>query len=274
VSIRQHTRSIRHQIRHWRTDYYILSYPKCGRTWVRLMLAEAWRHHYELPINNPWKLQKHASRLMGRPCIRVTHDWKTAGLPMSRQRVERDKSAFFNKGVILLTRDPRDVVVSNFYQKLYRDRQFNGSLADFLVDPVFGIQSIIEYYNIWADQRHRVARFMTLRYEDLLADTAGELARLLTFIGTGPPSQDALEAVVESCNFERMRQREQQATTSESGELRPADASDVSTYKTRSGRRGGYLDQVSPEQAAWMDRIVAESLSDAFSDYKKPLTRR
>jgi len=41
---------------HRQTKIYVLSYPKCGRTWLRLMIGKALDEHYQLGIANPMEL--------------------------------------------------------------------------------------------------------------------------------------------------------------------------------------------------------------------------
>ena len=45
-----------------RCDYFLISFPKCGRTWLRLMLGEVLRRRYEIP----------KSKTMGITLARVT----------------------------------------------------------------------------------------------------------------------------------------------------------------------------------------------------------
>ncbi len=234
-----------------------------------MMLAGVWRRHFGLVLDDPLKLHRAANRGRGIPRVDATHDWKTPGLPMTEQRVHRDKSAFRGKGVILLVRDPRDVIVSNYFQKLHRDKEFSGTLTEFLSDEVFGLRRVIEYYNTWAHNRDVPARFTVVRYEELLADTAHPLKRTLEALGVTSVADEILGAAIEECSFDNMRALETNAASGP-GQLRPANSADYTTYKTRSGRSGSYLEHLDREQIDWMDRVIEDELCDAFDSYRKP----
>ena len=107
-------------------DAVIVSFPKAGRTWLRMMLDEL-----ELPVAHT-----HAGA-------------KRAELP--------ERTAFVDKRVVLLIRDPRDTVVSAYHQETKRvDQKYPGSISDFIRDPRMGIERIIEFNLAWLGERHMV----------------------------------------------------------------------------------------------------------------------
>ncbi|MGY8989872.1 MAG: sulfotransferase domain-containing protein, partial [Flavobacteriales bacterium] len=62
----------------------------------------------------------------------------------SRFRYKRGK-------VIFLVRDPRDVIISHFYQVTKRSKNpfiFN-SISEFVKDDILGFKRIIHFYNVW-----------------------------------------------------------------------------------------------------------------------------
>ena len=171
---------------HRDTDAYIISYPKCGRTWLRLMLGRAISYHYSLPENEETLFLEGREKLHPDvPKIAVVHDDR----PMlkSPQELETDKSRFINKFVIFLARDPRDVIVSSYFEMKNRGRMFgenpyqsrqayfDGTLQEFIDRRMGGFDTILRYYNIWAANRRQTAGFLLVRYEDMKADTHAEL---------------------------------------------------------------------------------------------------
>jgi len=89
----------------------------------------------------------------------------------------------------------------------------------------------------------------TVRYEDLLSDTVGELERILEFFGFEDIDKKILEETVAFGKFENMRKMEEENFFNHKG-LRVRNEKDIGnyeTYKTRSGVAGNfrqYLDKV------------------------------
>ena len=247
-------------------DVVILSYPKCGRTWLRIMMGKSIALHFGLgDINylaNDLVADSDAKNLR----VRVSHDdnphWKEPG------KLSRNKRRYRRQKVVFLVRDPRDVVVSMYFERSRREQVDVGTIGDFLDASVGSLDTIIEYYNIWAANRHQARDFLMIRYEDLKQDAAVELRRLLDFIGLSEVSDKHIAEAVEYSSFENMRKMEVSGEVS-SGRLKPGDHSDEESYKTRKGIVGGYVEYLEPDQIERMERRIVERL-DPFFDYAVP----
>jgi len=248
---------------HQRTAVYLLSYPKCGRTWLRLMMGKALVDELGLACD-PMELgQLH--RLSRRvPRIRITHD----DLPQLKrpEAVERDKTRYARKRVIFLVRDPRDTLISYYFQASLRRGRFSGTPSEFLRHPIGALDTIIAYYNAWADNRHVPRTFCMMRYEDLHRDPIGEVSRALHVVGL-VPARSVIEAAVEFSRFDNMRKLEREGTLGAHDRMRPADAGVVESYKTRKGKIGGFRDYLSPEDVGYMNDRIARTLSPFYADY-------
>src|SRR4051812_11962683 len=73
-------------------DIYLLSFPKVGRTWLRVMLGRLLADHYAHPELATGELDEDTRRFDGVPRIIVKHD----GAPHRRtaQRIDSDKSEY------------------------------------------------------------------------------------------------------------------------------------------------------------------------------------
>jgi len=179
---------------HKKTDIYLISYPKCGRTWLRLMIGKAICDHYQLEENEStlflnWSKKVHPEV----PFIRVIHEDR----PMlkSPDELQTNKSKYHKKKVIFLVRDPRDVIVSSYFEmnkraKIFGDNPyekrapfFEGSINDFIIQKQGGFDTIIQYYNIWAENRHLPAGFLLIKYEDMHLNPQIQLRKVMNFIG-------------------------------------------------------------------------------------------
>lgn len=247
-------------------DVVILSYPKCGRTWLRMMLGKSLALHFGLGDVNYLANDLLAATDAKSLRIRVSHDdnphWKEP------RKLSRRKGRYRRQKVVFLVRDPRDVVVSMYFERSRREQVDVGSLGDFLEANVGSLDTIIEYYNIWAANRDNPRDFLLIRYEDLQQEAAVELRRLLDFVGLSEVSDEHIAEAVEYGSFNNMRKMELGGDVS-SGRLKPGDRSDEESFKTRKGIVGGYVEYLNPAQIESVEQRITERL-DPFYRYSVP----
>lgn len=259
---------------HRNTDVYLISYPKCGRTWLRLMIGRAISRHYRLPETEEVLFLRSNRRFHPQvPRMMVIHDNR----PMLRtpEELETSKNRYRGKKVIFLARDPRDVIVSSYFEMKNRGQlfgqnpyekhrpTFEGSLPEFIQQPRGGFDTLLTYYNIWAQNRHLPQDFLLVRYEDMKANPGAELRRVLDFLGLQAISQATIDEAVDYASFENMRKMEIEGRF-ESGMLRPANQADQESYKTRKGRTQGFVDHLSPADILALNRKMNDKLDPYF----------
>jgi hypothetical protein len=251
-------------------EVLIISYPKCGRTWLTMLLSRAMASHAGIEEVDYLANDLLGGNVDGIPHVRISHDdnphWKTP------KGLQRSKRRYAGKKIVLLVRDPRDVVVSMYFERSRRERAYAGTLHEFLHEQKGSLDTILGYYNVWADQRTRPKDFCLVRYEDLKTDTAGELRRLLTFVGLDKVSDEHVAEAAHFASFENMRAMES-GDALKSGRLRPRDKDDKESFKTRKGKVGGYVDYLSPEEITWMERKIKETLDPLFGYGDPPRAR-
>lgn len=259
---------------HRNTDVYLISYPKCGRTWLRLMIGRAISRHFHLPESEEVLFLRSNRRYHAQaPRLMVIHDNR----PMLRtpDELETSKVRYRTKKVIFLARDPRDVIVSSYFEMKNRGRLFgqnpyeehspifDGSLAEFIQQRRGGFDTLLAYYNIWAQNRHLPHGFLLVRYEDMKANPGGELRRVLDFLGLQAISQTTIDEAVSYASFENMQKMEAEGRF-QSGMLRPADQANRESYKTRQGRAHGFVDHLSPVEIESLNKKMNEKLDPYF----------
>ncbi len=253
-------------------DCVVVSYGKSGRTWLRVMLSRFYQAKHDLPGKALLSAGNLKRRNPAIPSVFFTHD-----------NYLRDytgnvgcKADFYDKKVVLLVRDPRDVAVSQFFQWKYRMRarkkllnQYpphgeDVSIYDFVMNPHAGLPKIIDFMNLWAREMPRLEQLLVVRYEDMRADAAAELRRIVEFIGT-PGSEEEIQEAVRFASVENMKKLEQQKTFWLSGSrMVPKDRKNPNSYKVRRAKVGGYRDYFEDEQIAAIEALVNDTLEPVF----------
>ncbi len=251
-------------------DVFLLSYPKTGRTWLRVMLGQMLALHCGHPELAQVELGARMPRFAGVPRILAKHD----GMPQKKTAAEinPDRSEYAGCRVILLVRDLRDTVVSNYFQVTRREHRFEGDISTFLHWPRGSFDGMLRYYNVWADQRHVPRGFLLVRYEDLHEDTARELRRVASFLELGSVSDVTIRSAVEHGSFGSMKQREA-ARPADGTPLAAGRAGDAESFKTRRGKIGGYVDYLSPDDVAWLNRRIDADLDPYYGYSSAPRPR-
>lgn len=186
------------------------------------------------------------------------------------------KADFYGCKTVLLVRNPADVSVSQYFQwqhRMKREKKAlnrfppHGSeceLFDFVMRSESGLPRIIDFLNVWANDRDNLQDLLMIRYEDLRTEPALQLRDILAFIGT-PGREDEIQDAVDYGSIENMRKLEAKSTGwVGGGRLKPRDKNNPDSYKVRRAKVGGYRDYFDDQQLAEVDRLLTESLSPIF----------
>jgi len=220
---------------------WLASYPRSGNTWMRLMLRSLHLEGAEPDINGnegpsspiasrwdlecagglqaslltwdelaelrPYVYRMHAERSDEPLLLRKVHDscWMT---PQGKRAFPPEISL----GAVYLVRDPRDVAVSLAH--------FWNTNIDHVIGHMGNIKSTMaagrqggqlpqltstwsHHFKSWVDDSEMPV--LVVRYEDTLADAAGQLRRVAKFLQV---SDDHVEAAADATSFSRMTQQE------------------------------------------------------------------
>jgi hypothetical protein len=188
-------------------DAFLVSYPKSGNTWTRFLIANLVypeKHPDFSNINelipDPEALSKRHLAGMPRPRVLKSHQYFDPRYPK----------------IIYVVRDPRDVALSQYH--FHRKRR--------LIDDTYPIGRFItrfvagetSEYGSWAENvagwlatRYGRQGFLLLRYEDMVADTPTELAKMAAFLSIVADSSRIAHAVAQS-SANKMRELESTQT--------------------------------------------------------------
>jgi len=217
----------------------VVSVPKSGRTWLRVLV-----HHYLAELTQmPFVLDGKELQKQGLSNLMFTHDlWEHRTTHSMKDRMRGKylvpEDLCRRKPILLLARDPRDVIVSLYFQLTKRTMKYRGSLPDMIRDRRFGIEMLVAVMNHWlASWEHR-SNFKLVRYEDCRSQPVGVFGDLIRFFGF-TLDHDALLRSIEFASFDNMKRMETEGQFG-SGVLRPRDPSDAESFKVRRGVIGGY----------------------------------
>jgi hypothetical protein len=228
-------------------DVFLVSFPKSGNTWTRFLLGNLMFPDQPATFAN-------IHRLIPDPTGTSKKDFDN----LPRPRIIKSHDCFdprFPK-VIYIVRDPRDVVVSQYHyhrkiKKIADDSPIETFVGRFMAGDTCPHGSWGQNVITWLATRQDASRFLLLRYEDMVADTPRELAKIVAFLGkTASPAQIAL--AVERSSAGRMRKLEQ--TQTDDCELMKGSRKDLSFV--RAAGSGGWRTElpapmVEKIEAAW-----------------------
>jgi hypothetical protein len=247
-----------------REDFHIIGHPKSGKTWLTVALSNLLQSKYKRDeaslIKTPNFL---APGFTNRPNLYIAHGGNTFNLVAGTPDFHPEK-----KNIILLTRDPRDIVASYYYQRSKRKSKFTGTLDEFIYDQETGIIKIIKYFNLVAEFRYKAKSFHRITYEEMSADMAGVLRRLCHIMNIDV-SDEQITSAVEWTRFDKMRSREENDYyNSELPSVFNSKKNDPNAFKVRKGEVGSYRDELNEEQVAYINDQISVELNSYYAQYK------
>lgn len=252
-------------------DCVIASFGKSGRTWLRVLLWRYFAQKHGFASDSISGFDEFRHRHADVPALFFTHDNYLKDYLGHDRKVE----IYRDVPVVLLVRDPRDTAVSQFFQWKHRmvprKKVINGyplqdtSVEEFIASEAAGIPKIIQFMNDWAKAAPQIPKLLVVRYEDLRADTKGQLRRILEFLGQQPADAEIQDSV-NFASIDNMRRMELENAKKARAQrsMKPGNADDPSSFKVRRGKVGGWTDYVSEEQAAALNMLVREKLDPVY----------
>jgi hypothetical protein len=251
-------RNFSSRARHYKfADAIVVSVPKSGRTWLRVFLYR----YFSGVLNRSFTLNEKEILNSPLPKLVFTHDlWEHRSTARWKDRVRGKHLVPFiesrEKQIVLLSRDPRDVAVSLFFQQTKRMRRYQGTLSDMLRHPKFGIGLIVNVMNTWMEEWGNRPNCKLVRYEDCQANPAQAFHDLLDFLSLGKIDPAAFNRSLEFSSFENMKAMEA-AGKFDTGILSPGDRADPDSFKVRRGLVGGYSQYLASEDLEYIHQAIS-----------------
>ena len=239
-----------------KNQYFLVSFPKTGRTWLNYMLKQMVKQsNHPLKNNENFIFNEHDNSE-----IIIENGTRNNPLDVfkftSRNRYRRGK-------VLFLVRDPRDVVVSHFHQVTKRAKNpfvFN-SISDFVKDDILGFKRIIQYYNLWFFQKDIPKDFLLIKYEDLLNQGVDTLSEINKFFNIDI-SKDKIEKIYSESSANKMRKKEKENKLEGFTDF----GKDRDKLKVRNAKIGGFINELSEDDILFCNKEM--KLLNSYYNYK------
>ena len=169
-----------------------VSYPKSGRSWIRYMMTT-------LGLEENIEFHHDTFEFNDRAC--PAFDFDIARRIRLYSKVDK---------VVYMTRDPRDLMVSLYFQVSHRFSEifgYRGSISEFIRDEYFGAANLQRFREMWAEICRRLG-FLTVSYEGCHRDAAATLRKILDYYSFDVDPTRLVEAVKQG-DFANMKAVEQ-----------------------------------------------------------------
>ena len=223
-------------------DIFLVSYPKSGNTWTRFLIANLVYPEKNPDFSNINDLLPDVEAMAKRDLERA-----------ARPRLLKSHQYFDPRypKVIYIVRDPRDVVLSEYYFDIkrraiaddYPKQQFVSRFVRGELNHPYGTWG--ENAASWFYTRRGDPRFLLVKYEALQSQAMDEMERIAGFLGISA-APDRLALAIEQSSADRMRALEKKqahlwSSTRETRQDKPF---------VRSAKSGGWKAELSEASVA------------------------
>lgn len=245
---------------------FCCSYPKCGRSWLRFILANYFNCLYEfetrIDFNNVFTLLPNGGPdpTRGMPAYRYMADDRVPLIAFVHAEYRPDFEHF---DFVFLVRGIHDTLVSNYFQASRRLRIFDGDIKAYIRNDKIGVMNLIDYLNGWSEHlaniNHRV-----LSYEHLHRDAQKHVTELLDFLGVDCDAATLAKAI-ELSSFTNMKRVEiQHGFPNPDLQL---GSGDNEALRAREGKMGNYDKYLDSEDVQYISDICDSHLSAAAQEF-------
>jgi hypothetical protein len=209
-----------------------ISYPKSGRTWLRVMLDQ----------------------------LAVGLDYTHAGSAFHSKDFRSTEAFVGKRPLLFLYRNPIDTTISGYFHVTKREAWrglFQGDLSSYVRDPQFGIERTLRFNAMWLAAISERDDVLITRYETLHSNAASELRQIAKWLNV-EPDEDKITKAIDVGRFESMRNKESSGQSDEryGHRLRTVDSTDSDSFKVRRGVVGGYKDYLTENEILYCNNIM------------------
>lgn len=150
--------------------------------------------------------------------------------------------------VVLVCRDPLDVLASFYHYATNREHQSFSSRQDFLQSKHYGVPRLAKWWNSWSPSA-ATARVIT--YEDMRDNPVPALRRTLRGLAIHVSDDVNLRAITRKWDFDRRQAHEKQQT----------DSADTNALFVRRGQVGGGREELTEAEIGFIGDALDKNLT-------------
>lgn len=198
----------------------MISYPKSGRTWVRLMLNTYMVKQHKLPIDDVVKVEQ---TLINTPNHIM---WTHFNGAMLFRKPYWDMGFDYNQvkslSCIFLSRNFYSTIASVYDHGKHRKQIFDLNPKAFLRNPRYGIGKLLAFYNQINEVHGLCGNFTAFQYEKILKNPREQFIEILHAFNQ-PVNEQFVDEVVESGQLLNMQETAAQSRYANTwlGEINP-----------------------------------------------------
>ena len=241
----------------------VVGYPKVGNTWFGVMLRRMLVSAYGIP-EKQWSfaLDADVQKQHEVPRVQMTHTMPKFNTQSASQLDVRTGLAK-NSRLIFLMRDPRDTLVSLYFDKSFRSQRFCGSLDAMIRDPVYGVEKLLKFYCAWDAAWCESDDQIMVRYEALHQNPLSMMKNTWAFARLAQLSSDQLQEAIAFGRFDNMRRIEVDCQIQQGWLRKKKDVTRAEGLKTRCGRIGQYAEYMEPATLQYVESCL-DALPERF----------
>jgi len=189
-------------------DIFLVSYPRSGHSWLKFLIANCIKIKYEIGRDvNFFTVKEIIPEVKGLRQIRPAGPFGRTDLPRMIKS-HYPYNPHYHR-VILLVRDPRDVMISyyHFLKPLAKISE-NETLSQFIKNEHYGIKAWLNHTKSWTLTIKSGQIIKWFLYENLFNDTQNQLGEIMSLIGI-EMEETELQQAIELSSKENMRKSEQ-----------------------------------------------------------------
>jgi len=252
-NLKKYYYSLSENIKHRNTDVYIVSFPKSGRTWLRVLIGKYLTDYYNILdeyILDTYYLTTKTKNLK----TEFTHDGSGIRRGYRYNQLFSNKNKYINKKIILLVRNTKDVLVSCYFQANKRIYKFEGDISEFIKDEHYGAIKLVSFYKIWYEHRFIPKDFLIISYENLHESPNYVLKNVLRFLEIKDIDDELISKAVDYAQFENMKKLERN-NYFKKNLMKPTDVNDFQSYKVREGKINNYHSYMSATDIDFIEKV-------------------
>ncbi|MEC7876040.1 MAG: sulfotransferase domain-containing protein, partial [Pseudomonadota bacterium] len=159
-------------------------------------------------------------------------------------------------GVVFMVRSPERVIISYYYQCLYRDKNYNKSISEFIRDKNYGIRKYIAYLEYYLPII-KESKGLIIRYEDMKTEGIHVLSKVLTYMQLKLDS-DVITHIYENSSFENMKKIEVNNVFNLIW-FKQLDINEKNSRKIRTGGKDNIEEIFSDKDRVYMENVCSIS---------------